>query len=172
MAVDLLSPEGEPYVGHQWEFFDVSDTGVVSAKQPAWVSLYQTEGREFTLTGEVRLGGPDKTMLHPEDLPDGFALFVREWSGVERYQADSRALTVKRRLLNGEPTTNIESYAFPAPSQGGWIPFKIHVSQDGIEYTFGNHNSRLEGPLDMNGANKIVIAPGTKMRNLQLTVEP
>jgi len=68
------------------------------ASHDAWINLYYTEGKPFKLSGEVWLGGESATLDHPRDLPDGFALFIREWDSLHRYALTSRAMTVKRRL--------------------------------------------------------------------------
>lgn len=168
--IALLSKEGQLYVGHQLELFDMSEPCVLSTKKPAWISLYRTEGRDFTLTGEVNLGGASDKMLYPGDLPDGFALFLREWDSVQRYQLDSRKLTVKRRLLHGQPTSEIIPIVEFAPARREeWTPFHVRVSESMIEYSFAGNVARLPGPLDTDGANKLAIAPGTRLRNLRLS---
>jgi HEAT repeat protein len=170
--IDLLSKEGELHLGHQLEFFDTSEPGVVGTRKPAWISLYRTEGRDFTLTGEVNLGGADDRMLFPSDLPDGFALFLREWGGLQRYQFDSRNITVKRRLLHGQVASDIiPMVEFAPPRRGAWTPFQVRVSESMIEYSFAGNVARLPGPLDTDGANKIAIAPGTRLRNLRLSLQ-
>jgi hypothetical protein len=170
-GIDLAAEEGSWFIGHQLDAFTVSDDGVIEASKPSWISLYRTEGRDFTLTGEVRLGGQDSTMLFPDDLPDGFALFLREWDGVQRYQLDSRRIVAKRRMLQGRRFQDIEVLeGFSEPQEQEWISFRVSASRDGVEYVFGSYSGHIEGPLDTNGANKIAIAPGTQLRNLRLSV--
>lgn len=167
-GIGLMAIEGQAFVGHQLRFFDQSEPGVLRATKPAWIALYCTEGRDFTLTGEVWLAGPSSAMLHPGDLPDGFALFLREWDGVQRYQLDSRRILAKRRMVAGRATDRIGTTEFGAAPLGQWLPFSARVSQAGIDYQIGNSSARLDGPLDMDGANKIALAPGSKLRNLRL----
>lgn len=168
-VISLLSPEGQAFVGPQLRFFDRSEAGVLSVTRPSWIYLYWTEGRDFMVSGEVRLGGEYKEMEFPEDLPDGFALFVREWDGMHRYQLDSRRVIAKRRLLNGSRLPEIEEAAcLGEPVRDRWVPFQAHVSQSSIHFRFGESSVVVEGPLDSDGANKIAIAPGTKLRNLRL----
>ena len=115
------------------------------------------------------MGGADDGMLYPGDLPEGFALFLREWDGLHRYQLNSRNVTLKRRLLHGQPTSNIIPLVEVAPNtREGWIPFRVRVSERMIEYSFAGTTTRIPGPLDTDGANKIAIAPGTRLRNLRL----
>jgi hypothetical protein len=91
---------------------------------------------------------------------------------MHRYQLDSRGVTVKRRLFHGQPASGIISVVQFAPSPNdGWIPFHVRASDSAIEYWFAGHIARLPGPLDTDGANKIAIAPGTRLRNLRLLVE-
>lgn len=169
--IDLDSDAGVPFVGHQFEFLDRDESGVFSTKEPVWVSLYRTEGRPFFLRGEVFLGGHYQEMLYLEDLPDGFSLWLREWSGVKRYQLDSRRMMVKRTLLEGEELSGIAViHQFPDPQTESWVEFEVRASKQMIEFTFGDHYRVLEGPLVDQGANKIVIAPGTRLRNLQLQI--
>jgi hypothetical protein len=111
-------------------------------------------------------------MLFPGDLPDGFALFLREWDGVQRYQLDSRRMMVKRRLLNGHPVSDIQTIVeFSPPPLGEWAPFHVRLSRDVIEYSFAGVVSRLVGPVDIDGANKLTIAPGTRIKNLRLSID-
>lgn len=169
-GIALLAPEGQAFVGNQLDQFDRSEPGVLRTTKPAWISLYWTESRDFTLSGEVNLGGAYPQMLFPGDLPDGFALFVREWDGVQRYQIDSHRIMAKRRLLKGRVPENFEnSEELPTPAIHRWIPFRASVSQRGITFQFGEGSTALEGPLDVDGANKIAIAPGTMLRDLRLS---
>ena len=171
-GISLLSPEGTPFLGNQLQFFARSEPGVLSVEKPSWLYLYWTEGRDFTLSGEVRLGGGYGDMSFSSDLPDGFALFLREWDGMHRYQLDSRRALAKRRLLKGariETAQQIGDFGEPAKNQ--WLSFKVHISQSAIHFTFGQSTASIEGPLDIDGANKIAIAPGTKLRNLRLAFE-
>ncbi|MCI0534261.1 MAG: DUF642 domain-containing protein [Verrucomicrobiales bacterium] len=169
-GIALMSEEGRLFVGHQLDFFDTGEPGVLTTTKPAWINLYRTEGRDFTLSGEVSLGGASDRMLFPGDLPDGFALFLREWDGLQRYQLDSRNIKVKRRLLHGQPTSEIIPIVEFAPSRRKeWTPFRVRVSESMIEYSFAGNVARLPGPLDTDGANKVAIAPGTRLRNLRLS---
>jgi len=168
-GIALLASEGTPFVGNQLQFFNRAEPGVLSIEKPGWLYLYWTEGRDFTLAGEVRLGGAFGDMTFSGDLPDGFALFLREWDGIHRYQLDSRRVLAKRRLLKGARIENIQQVnEFVEPAKNQWIPFHVNASQSGIHFRFGESTAFLEGPLDVDGANKIAIAPGTKLRNLRL----
>lgn len=170
-TVDLLSAAGERYVGDQLEAFSVDPNGVISSSKPAWIMLYYTENKPFRLSGEVWLGGRSDTLLHPKDLPDGFALFLREWGGKQRYGLTSRGTRVKRRLYSGERQSQIANVArFDEKRLGRWIPFKVTANWDAITFSFGEETVTVDGPLDMDGANKIVVAPGTKLRHLRLGV--
>lgn len=171
-GISLLAPEGQAFVGRQLDQFDRSEPGVLRATKPAWINLYYTESRDFVLSGEVNLGGEFGQMLFSGDLPDGFALFVREWDGVQRYQLDSRRATVKRRLHQGRHSEGIEGVGELAPAAlGEWTSFKVAVAQSGIQFEFGGGSVTIGGPLDVDGANKVAIVPGTKVRNLRLSFE-
>jgi hypothetical protein len=171
-GISLLAPEGQAFVGRQLDSFDRAEPGVLRALKPSWINLYWTESRDFILSGEVNLGGEYSPMLFPGDLPDGFALFLREWDGVQRYQVDSRRVLVKRRLHKGRATGGIETVDELAPSpKGQWLSFRVNVSQGGIQFQFGQSSATLDGPLDIDGANKILIAPGTRLRNLRLSFD-
>src|SRR5579863_9915754 len=76
---------GQKFVGEQLRAFAVEPDGTVVATRDAWINLYYTEGAPFRLSGKVWLGGPSKTLEFPKDLPDGFALFLREWDSLHRY---------------------------------------------------------------------------------------
>lgn len=171
-GVSLMSAGGERFVGRQFDGYHVDRIQSVpelEASQPSWIYLYHTERRSFVLQGEVKLGGMYQDMLHPEDFPDGFSLFIREWDGLRRYQLDSRKVLVKRRLLDGEPELFMNTISeWPAPELGVWIPFRVRVAQETIEYRFGDYECVIEGPLDIDGANKIASVPGTRLRNLKL----
>ena len=169
--VDLLSPRGRRHVGDQLQAFAIDPDGIISSSKPAWLSLYYTENKPFRLSGEVWLGGASDELLFPGDLPDGFALFIREWDGLRRYRLTSRGARVKRRMYRGGKQPGIFQIAnFEEKSLRKWIPFTVVANWDAIRFTFGNETITLEGPLDMAGANKIVIVPGTKLRNLRLGV--
>lgn len=156
-------------MGDQLQAFAVDPDGVISSPEPAWISLYYTEGKPFRLSGEVWLGGKSEKLLFPGDLPDGFALFIREWDGMQRYSFTSRGASVKRRKHRGEREEGIVSVArFEEPRLGRWTPFTFEANWDEIRFSFGGALAVIEGPLDMDGANKIVIAPGTKLRKLRL----
>ncbi|MFO1500667.1 MAG: hypothetical protein U1G07_20165 [Verrucomicrobiota bacterium] len=168
-GIDLLSRAGRKYVGSQARFFFVDPDGVLSSPKPQWISLHHTEGRPFRLHGQVWLGGMYDKMLFPDDLPDGFALFIREWDGLHRYALTSRGTDVKRRLANG--VTAMDTVAinrFEQPTLRQWLPFHVEVNWNEIVFVFAGRRSVVEGPLDMDGANKIAIAPGTKLRQLRL----
>lgn len=168
---DLLSRRGERFVGDQLTSFAIAPDGSLSTPRPAWISLYYTENKPFELSGEVWLGGADEAMMNSGDLPDGFALFLREWDGMRRYSLTSRGADVKRRLQAGEQQTGItHAVTFEPARSGRWIPFQVSSNWNETRFKFGRQTATLEGPLDMDGANKIAIAPGTKLRNLRLAL--
>lgn len=159
------------FVGNQLRALTLEPDGAMIAKKDAWINLYYTEGVPFRLSGKVWLGGPSKTLEFPQDLPDGFALFLREWDSLHRYSLTSRSMTVKRRLHDGirEPkiarVTELE--ATPA---GEWVPFTVEATPAQIVFKFGERSGVIHGPLEMDGANKIALAPGTKIKDIQLEI--
>jgi hypothetical protein len=133
--------------------------------------LYYTEGRPFKLTGQVWLGGVSKTLSHRGDLPDGFALFVREWDSLHRYSLTSRNMTIKRRNYDGIKAKKIvNSVSFEKPATNEWMPFALEVSAEQLKFEIGTNGGVISGPLDMDGANKIVMAPGTKIKDVRLEI--
>jgi hypothetical protein len=170
-GVALLSRAGRKFIGNQAQGFFIDPDGAITSSKPQWLSLYFTEGQSFRLHGEVWLGGPSRAMAHPEDLPDGFALFIREWDGTQRYAFTSRGIDVKRRMVQGAPADGIVNVSrWDEPGVGKWIPFYIDVAWDRIAFFFGSQAGSVKGPLDVDGANKIAIAPGTKLRDLRLEI--
>ena len=168
-SVLLSAKEGERYVGEQFQFFNVDRDGVISATNNAWFSLYYTEGRPFRLSGEVWLPEPRNPSL--PDLPDGFGLFLREWDSLHRYGLTTRSIDVKRRLLAGFSDNNITKVAsFTSPVFGIWIPFAVEASVEGISYRIGDQTAMVPGPLDMDGANKIVLATGVRLKDVRLEI--
>jgi hypothetical protein len=173
-GVLLHEPEGKRYVGDQLQFFNVSADGEISSTNVAWISLYYTEGKPFRFSGQVwlnELKGPPVV-----DLPDGFALFLREWDGMHRYQINTRSVDVKRRLKGGQREKGIAHAAsFNAPEFGTWLSFSADVSATNLSFSIGGislQGIEIPGPLDIDGANKIAIAPGTRLKNLRLEVGP
>ena len=80
-------------------------------------------------------------------------------------------MRVKRRLYQGTKQEGIVPVARLEESHlGQWISFKIIANWDKIRFSFGDHTATIEGPLDLDGANKIAIAPGTRLRKLRLGV--
>ena len=169
-----IKPEsglGKKFVGEQLRAFKLDADGALVATKDAWINLYYTEGAAFRLSGKVWLGGPSKTLDHPADLPDGFALFLREWDSLHRYSLTSRSLTVKRRLNEGiKHPNNMKVAEWESPALGEWVPFTVESTPAQIVFHFGKHTGVIKGPLDMDGANKIAVAPGTKIKDIQLEI--
>ena len=171
-SVLLHRAEGKRFVGDQLQFFNVSADGEITSTNLAWISLYYTEGKPFRLSGEVWLN--ETNSASATDTPDGFALFLREWDSLHRYQFNTRSVDVKRRLRAGRPEKGIAgASSFKTPEFGAWLSFSVDASAANLSYTFGGtlmQGVELIGPLDVDGANKIVIAPGTRLKNLRLEV--
>jgi hypothetical protein len=171
-SVLLHTTEGKRYVGDQLQFFNVSADGEITSTNLAWISLYYTEGKPFRLSGEVWL---NETNSAPgTDAPDGFALFLREWDSLHRYQFNTRSVDVKRRMRAGRQEKGIRGVStFTPPEFGTWLSFSVDASVTNLSFTYGGSLAQgveLIGPLDTDGANKIVIAPGTRLKNLRLEV--
>jgi hypothetical protein len=172
-AVLLTSKAGRRYVGDQLQHFQVDAQGAISSTNDAWISLHNTEGKAFRLSGQVLLGGPSPTLEFPEDAPDGFGLFLREWDSLHRYQVSTRLLRVKRRSWsNGKEQDIVEPVQFQESPQGQWLPFVVEASAQQIAFQVGTQTGTLPGPLDMDGANKIALAPGTKVKDVQVQILP
>lgn len=170
-SVLLVSAGGKRFVGDQLRFFGVGQDGVISATNVTWLNLYYTEGRDFRLSGEVWLDESSARRRMP-DLPDGFALFVRESDSLHRYSLTTRSIEVKRRLNGGVFENNIvQVTVFPTPAFGEWVPFTAQVYAAGISYRIGEQSGAIPGSLDSDGANKIALMPGTRVRNLRLEVD-
>ncbi len=167
-SVLLVSPEGRHYLGDQLGNFTVDQEGVIGATNTAWFSLYYTEGKPFRLSGEVWLADPS-ARARVQDLPDGFALFIREWDSLHRYSLTTRSVEVKRRLRGGLAENAIIPVAsFKPPAFETWIPFTVEVSGEGLGFRIGEQSGTIPGPLDVDGANKIALTAGTRLRNVRL----
>ena len=163
----LVSKEGERFVGEQLRFFLVDGDGVISATNIAFINLYHTEAKPFRLTGLVWLE-PDGSVSHG-DLPDGFALFIREWDSLHRYSLRSRSMEVKRRMHSGASENGIkQAVSFRPPAFATWLPFAAEVSAESISFQIGDQSGVIQGPVDVDGANKIALAPGTKLKDVRL----
>jgi hypothetical protein len=171
-GVVLTSPQGEPFRGHQLSFFKVSPDGSISCSEPSWINLYRTEGKSFRLSGEVMLA-PESSETLLSDMPHGFALFLREFDSLHRYNANSVGMRVKRRLLEGEQVQRFaRPFVFKPLEPGQWHPFSAEVCPDFISFSLGNQIGMIRGPLATGGANKIVLTPGASLKNLRLLMLP
>ena len=143
---------------------------MLSVTNPAFLTLYHTEGRAFQLAGEVWLGRAEGEAPIP-DLPDGFALFIREWDSLHRYSLRTRSMEVKRRQWEGSLENGIKQVvSFRPLGFGAWIPFTAKVSAEQISFQIGDQFGVIQGPLDVDGANKVALAPGTKLKDLRLEI--
>jgi hypothetical protein len=168
--ISLAGSEGRQYLGDQLQFFVEEGNGVLSVTNPAFLTLYHTEGKAFRLAGEVWLGESEGRPGIP-DLPDGFALFLREWDSLHRYSLRTRSIEVKRRQREGLLENGIKQVvSFRRPDFGAWIPFSANVSAEQISFQIGDQSGVIGGPLDVDGANKLALAPGTKLKNLRLEI--
>ena len=118
-SILIMSKEGQQIVGDQLQQFKVEADGVVTSTDDSWISLNNTIGKGFRLSGEVWLAGPSTTMDYPEDTPDGFAVYLREWDGMHRYAATTRSMQVKRR--------NWSVPLFPRAHRAAKIPELGHI---------------------------------------------
>ncbi len=171
-GVKLSSPPGESFTGHQLEFFETNPDGSIACNEPAWINLYRTEGKSFRLSGEVRLvsDSPDSPLI---DAPHGFALFLREFDSLHRYNANSIGMRVKRRLLEGEMVQQfVRPFVFKPLEPDRWHTFSAEVRPELISFSLGNQIGMIRGPLATDGANKIVLTPGASLRNLRLVILP
>ena len=168
----LTAPEGKHFVGHQLQFLTADPDGVLHATNTTSIHLYHTEGKSFRLTGKLWLDEPENRP-RVQDLPDGFALFFREWDGMHRYSITTRSMEVKRRLNAGVRESGIRQVtAFDPPTFRTWIPFTAEASADAISFQLGDQSGVISGPLDTDYANRIVLAPGTRLSELRLEINP
>jgi hypothetical protein len=166
-GVDLNSQAGQWFVGHQLRFFIQGEDGSLIASRPSWINLYYTEGRSFKLGGRVLLTGE----LLDENHPHGFALYLREYDSAHRYEATCLGLRVRRRLVEGRASEELViPFEFERPPLGTWRDFSVEASQKTIAVKFGNQSGVVDGPLDLDGANKIALSPGAKLRDLRITL--
>lgn len=171
-GVKLASPPGESFTGHQLDFFERNADGSFTCSEPAWINLYRTEGKSFRLSGEVTLvsESPDSPLV---DAPHGFALFLREFDSLHRYNANSIGMRVKRRLLEGETVQQfVRPFVFKPLEPDKWHTFSAEVRPELISFSLGNQIGMIRGPLATDGANKIVLTPGASLRNLRLVILP
>jgi hypothetical protein len=172
-SVLITSKEGQQIVGDQLQQFKLEADGALTSTNDSWIGLNNTIGKNFRLSGEVWLAGPSTTMDYPEDTPDGFAVYLREWDGMHRYAATTRSMLVKRRNWSvGKAQGISEVTRFQEPPLQTWIPFTVEATSEQIVFRVGNQGATIPGPLDEDGANKIAVAPGTKIRNVSVQLLP
>ena len=147
------------------------EADVYIAPKDAIIKLNRTENKSFLLSGEVWLDGPSPASKYAADRPDGFQLYLRSVDSFHRYEADSRLMRVKRRLLGGEAQTKIVPIAkWPNFPLHRWIPFSLVATAENITFTFGDYTGEIRGPLDINGSNEIGLVAGTRLRNVHLGI--
>jgi hypothetical protein len=172
----ITSQEGQQIVGDQLKQFTAEADGAISATKDSWISLNNTMGQGFILNGQVWLGGASNTLEFPEDTPDGFAIYIREWDGLHRYAVTTRYMQVKRRKwsagLPGGEESIVHVTQFQDPPMGTWIPFMLEVTKERIAFRVGNQEGTIAGPLETDGANKIALAPGSKVKDVYLQTLP
>jgi hypothetical protein len=164
--IPLSSNAGKWHVGHQLRFFNQEADGSLSVKQPTWINLYYTEGRSFKFSGQVLLAeGP-----LDEDRPHGFAVYLREFDSLHRYEVTSLGIRIKHRLIEGKVTSQESVLAFKSEDllPGNWHEFSFEVSENSILTRLGNQIRLVNGPLDTDGANKIMLCPGARLRDLRI----
>ncbi len=173
-AILITSKEGQRIVGDQLKQFEVEADGAIGATKDSWIGLNSTMGQGFIVTGQVWLGGPSRTLEYPEDTPDGFAIYIREWDGLHRYSVTSRYMQVKRRKWSGGlPEDGIlHVIQFTEPPLGTWLPFRLEATQQQILFQIGNQQGRITGPLELDGANKIALVPGSKVKDVSVEILP
>jgi hypothetical protein len=163
----LNSHAGKWYVGHQLRFFIQDEDGSLCASKPCWINLYYTEGRSFKLGGQVLLIEES----FEENQPHGFALYLREYDSAHRYEVTCLGMGVKRRLVEGGASEGLVCpIKFERLTPGTWHDFSVEISQKSIAVRFGNQSGVVDGPLDIDGANKIALSPGAKLRDLRITL--
>ena len=92
---------------------------------------------------------------------------------MHRYAATTRAILVKRRNWSvGKAEGISEVTQFQEPPLQTWIPFVVEATSEQIVFRVGNQSGTILGPLDVDGANKIALAPGTKVRNVSVQILP
>lgn len=166
-GIPLDSNAGKWHVGHQLRFFNREADGSWSVTQPTWLNLYYTEGRSFKLTGNVLLS--DRLN---EDPPCGFALYLREYDSLHRYEVTCLGIRIRHRLIKGKISAPESAVPFSSEGQwvGNWQDFSADVGEHAILIKVGSQTGVMDGPLDTEGANKIVLCPGAKLRDLRITL--
>src|SRR5258708_6039802 len=86
---------------------------------------------------------------------------------------NTRNLQVKRRRHSGQQERGIKELAAfePAPLEQ-WFSVSVEARPDVIAFRIGGQSATVQGPLDMDGGNKIVLGPGSKVRGLKLEFLP
>ncbi len=103
--------------------------------KPSWISLYYTEGRSFKLTGQVLLAEEE----FDEDQPHGFALYLREFGSLHRYEATCLGMRVKRRQVEGKlPGEFLFPFKFEGLKPGSWQEFSVEVRAESISFKVGD----------------------------------
>jgi hypothetical protein len=166
-GIPLNSEAGKWYVGHQLRFFMHDADGSLSASKSSWINLYYTEGRSFRIGGQVLLSEESLD----ENSPHGFALYLREYDSSHRYEAACLGLRVKSRLIEGKASEELVfPFRFEPLAPGTWSDFSVEISQRSVAVRFGKQAGHVDGPLDIDGANKIALSPGAKLRDLWITL--
>lgn len=168
-GVLITSAAGARFVGDQLDVF-TREGNLLTAKKAGFISLYLTEGKPFRLTGEVWLGGPSAELPNPADLPEGFTLWIRELDGLHRYSMNNRSLVIKRRPHDGKEEAKIVPVAlFPDAPLGAWLTFSVEATAEQITFQFGKESGVIRKPA-LNGANRLALAPGSKLRDVRLAL--
>lgn len=147
---------------------NVDADGTISVDHEVKLSFRGTEGRDFTVAGEMFLGGGGNA----SGERGGLVFYLRETDGMHRYELTGYGMRVKRVLLAGQVVPKFANpFTLNTPA-GQWVPFRIEAKADGITVTFDSETGTAQGPVSTNGSSSVVITPGSKLRNLKIEIQP
>jgi hypothetical protein len=144
----------------------VSPDGVITVDREMSFVLKGTEGKDFIVSGEF-YPAPGKVLNNS----GGMVFYLRERSGTVRYQFSITGIFAKRVLLEGKL---IPRFASPVNFEGlareEWHPFRVEFATAGITVQMGDQKGVAKGPLDVVGRNRLVLAPGAKLKNFKVEI--
>ena len=164
-------PDQFSWLSDQAKKFQISSAGIITASSGSEVTLRGTEGKDFKVIGEVLPSGNPGQVRFKNDIPDGFAFYLREKDRLHRYTLTTRKLMVKRRSHSGVNSNELVDVAFYEKLPAGmWLPFALEATGREITLSIGGQLRSIPGPVDTDGRNRLAVTAGTQLRNVSIQI--